>query len=135
MKRINTIYYAHHMQKYNTEEEKEELESIKRIFGNSVIINPNVWINQTGDEKQIMGQCIHFVENCSDIVVFSSLDGVIGYGVYCELSSAFDNNVPVFYLKDDKISFFLKEDFENLNIIYGESGSRRFYAEIKNGEV
>ena len=42
----NIIYYHHHIWKYNTEEERKEINIINNKFNNSLIINPNGWISQ-----------------------------------------------------------------------------------------
>lgn len=130
MSRPKVIYYAHHLAKYDTLEELKELDLIESNFDNSVIINPNGWINQDADEKTIMEQCFKLVYK-SDILVFSSIeDGIIGQGIYGELLKAFTHGVEVYYLNDNKIEPFTDRHFDNISIIVQETKSRRHYAKI-----
>lgn len=131
MKNIKSLYYAHHMFKYNTEEEKKELNLISEKFNNYYIINPNGFICQENDEKSIMNQCLHFVKNNSDILVFSTIeDQIMGKGVYDEIKCALQDNKTVYYLYKDNFSEFTKEYFDNILIIHNESGSNRYYGKI-----
>lgn len=128
--RPKVIYYAHHLDKYNTLDELNELDLIESQFDNSVIINPNGWIYQDTDEKTIMEQCFKLVYK-SDIVVFSSIDdGIIGQGVYAELLKAFMHGIEVYYLKDNEFIKFTDRHFDNILIIYNETKSRRKYGKI-----
>lgn len=49
------------------------------------------------DESEIMDECLRTVEN-SDIFVFSSMDGVIGKGVYREVKKAKEADKIIFYI-------------------------------------
>lgn len=78
------IYYAHHQWKYGTPVEIYELDLIKRYFPNANIFNPSIDLKSiisTDNEDLIMEECLETVRN-SDILVFSSLDGCVGTGVY-----------------------------------------------------
>lgn len=124
------VYYAHHIQKYNTVEEIKEVEYIKSKFKNSTIINPNGWINQCGDEKYIMDQCLLLVKN-SDILVFSTIENnIIGKGVYDEIGCALRNDKKVYWLGDNFVEY-LEDDFNKIELIYNDTGSKRKYAIIK----
>lgn len=124
------VYYAHHIWKYNTSEEIKEIESIESKFENSIIINPNGWINQCGNEKYIMNQCLLLVEN-SDILVFSTIENnVVGKGVYDEIWCALKNNKKIYWLSDNFIEYSI-DDFNKIELIYGDTGSKRKYAKIK----
>ena len=81
------IYYAHHLWKYNTDIEKYELDIIKRYFPNSEIINPNGHIEQGREESMIMKDCLEIIESCN-ILIFSSVNGVVGRGVVDEFNKA-----------------------------------------------
>lgn len=98
------IYYAHHQWKYGTKEETYELDLIKRYFPNAVIFNPSVDLKcQASDgEKAIMKECFEVVRN-SDILVFSSLNGVVGTGVYHEVKEARKVGKIIFYIYQDKL--------------------------------
>lgn len=128
---MNKIYYAHHQWKYGTKEETEELKVIKRNF-EGLIINPNGWIYENGDETYCMGQCFHFIKNICDILVFTTLvDGTIGKGVHDEIKCALDNFKKVFYLNQDGIIVdFNMKDYEDIEVIVKETGTNRRYAKI-----
>ena len=70
----------------------------------------------------------------SDIVVFSSLDTIIGRGVYEEVEVALENNKDVYYLLDNSFYKITLKDFLKINIIYSETNSFRKYASIKDLE-
>ncbi|MDK0621599.1 hypothetical protein P5E90_12220 [Clostridium perfringens] len=123
------IYYAHHMWKYNTEEERMEIEAIKRIFPNSNIINPNGSVIETGNEAEAMEQCFNFIRE-SDILIFTTLNNkVFGRGVYDEISLALQLGMEVFLLKKDTL---LKiNDINSIcEIIIDKTKSNREYAKL-----
>lgn len=103
------IYYAHHQWKYNTQVESYELELIRRYFPNAKIFNPSVDLIRTKEDGEIaiMEECLETVRN-SDILVFSSLDGCIGTGVYHEIEQARNRGKLVLYIFHDT----LLTDFE-----------------------
>jgi len=96
------IYYAHHQWKYGTQVEQYELNLIKRYFPNAMIFNPSVDLTHTkaDGEEAIMEECLETVRN-SDILVFSSLDGTVGKGVYQEVKEAYKNDKLVLYIYHD----------------------------------
>ena len=123
------IYYAHHMWKYNTEEERMEIEAIKRIFPNSNIINPNGSVIETGNEAEAMEQCFNFIRE-SNILIFTTLNNkVFGRGVYDEISLALQLGMEVFLLKKDTL---LKiNDINSMcEIIIDKTKSNREYAKL-----
>ena len=117
------IYYAHHLWKYNTPIEDYEIELIRSTFPGATIINPNTDIQQNREESQIMADCIASIETC-DAVVFSSMDGVIGKGVFDEVANA----KAVYYIFANKI-----EPFNGELKIIPQSGARRLYATVECG--
>lgn len=98
------IYYAHHRWKYHTQEEVYELEVIRRYFPNAKIFNPSTDIEMriAAYEELVMQECLKAVDS-SDIVIFSSLDGTVGSGVYKEVEYAIDSGKLVFYLYQDTL--------------------------------
>lgn len=98
------IYYAHHQWKYNTPEETYELKLIRRYFPNAKIFNPATDLKHTtaDGEEAIMGECLETVRN-SDILVFSSLDGCIGTGVFHEVIEAQRKGKLILYIWQDKL--------------------------------
>lgn len=99
------IYYAHHQWKYNTAEEAYELTLIRKYFPRASICNPATDLESiaTGDESIIMEECLNKVRD-SDIVIFSSLDGCIGTGVYHEIKEARKAGKIIFYIFYDKLA-------------------------------
>lgn len=99
------IYYAHHQWKYNTAIERYELNLIRSVFGPIVeIVNPaqfSVLWNET--EEEIMRKCLDEVI-LSDILVFSSVDGVIGKGVFTEIETAADFGRGIYYIDQNSIT-------------------------------
>ena len=121
------------MFKYNTKEEKQEIELIEKKFPNFLIINPNGWICQDNSEQAIMNQCYHFVK-MSDILVFSSLNTIIGRGVHEEVQLALEKNKDVYYLLDNDFYKINLKDFLKVNIIYNKTNNFREYASTKDLE-
>lgn len=98
------VYYAHHQYKYHSIEEEYELDLIRRYFPSSVIFNPSIDLktSSTLDESIIMKECLETIGD-SDILVFSSMNGVIGTGVYHEVKEAQRIGKPVFYIYHDTL--------------------------------
>ena len=98
-----TIYYAHHRWKYSTQVEQYELDLIKRFFPHANIFNPGTDLSTANfTEKDIMAECIEVIRY-SDIVIFSSMDGVIGAGVYEEITKAKELGKLVLYIYQDEL--------------------------------
>lgn len=98
------IYYAHHQWKYGTQVEQYELDLIRGYFPNATIFNPSIDLIHTkaDGEEAIMEECLETVRN-SDILVFSSLDGTVGKGVYQEVNEAYKNDKLVLYIYQDRL--------------------------------
>ena len=104
-KRNLKIYYAHHQWKYGTKIEEYELDLIKEYFPNATIFNPSVSLNINGEtEDEIMEFCLHQV-GISDMVIFSSVDGLVGIGVFKEITHAKELNIPVYYIDRDELRY------------------------------
>lgn len=99
------IYYAHHQWKYHTPVEGYELDLIRRYFPNAKIFNPSSDLKtaEGGSEEEIMKECLSTVEK-SDIVVFSSLSGTVGEGVYREITHAQKIGKLVLYIFQDSLT-------------------------------
>lgn len=99
------IYYAHHQWKYGTQVEQYELDLIRRYFPNAKIFNPSVdliHIKEDGEEA-IMEECLKTVRN-SNYLIFSSMDGTIGKGVYQEVKEAERRGKTIFYIFRDTLN-------------------------------
>ena len=116
------IYYAHHLWKYNTDIEKYELDIIKRYFPYDEIINPNGYIEQGREESEIMIDCLSTIEDCN-ILIFSSVNGVVGRGVVDEFNKASKLGLPIYYIIDNILYDARPYSFKLTN-----SGNNRLYA-------
>nr|DAU70756.1 MAG TPA: protein of unknown function (DUF4406) [Caudoviricetes sp.] len=98
-KETGFIYYAHHQWKYDTKIEAYELALIERYFPYAPIFNPSVDLKTKGcgDEEKIMAECLETVER-SGFVIFSSMDGMVGKGVYEEVAYAKETGKMVLYM-------------------------------------
>ena len=130
------VYYAHSMLIYNTEKEREEIDLIKlnegHTYGNYdvTIINPNGWVYDNGNGKDVMEQCFVFIKNC-DCVVFSTLeDDIIGKGVYSEINKALEYGKNIFQLNNGKLYIFDREKYNKIELV-DEGKDWRKYAKVK----
>lgn len=121
------IYYAHHCWKYDTPIEAWELDLIRRRFPGCEIINPNGDINQALTERTIMNNCLQKVDEC-DALVFSSLSGVIGKGVFREVMHAEHRWMPVCYIHHGRVSG--PDVTDKLYIEKIAKGNNRAYATV-----
>lgn len=97
------IYYAHHQLKYGTKVERYEYDLIKRYFPNAKVFDPSTMINPEGlSEEAIMDICLRSVKD-SDVVIFSSMDGCIGKGVYTEILKAESLGKLILYIYQDQL--------------------------------
>ena len=92
------IYYAHSRMKYNTMIEQYELALIRQKFPEAEIINPNGTVDQTLPEGDIMQECYKLIGECN-MLVFSSISGVIGKGVYYEIVEAYACDVKLYKME------------------------------------
>ena len=101
---MRNIYYAHHQWKYGTKIEQYELDLIKRYFPDYKIFNPcaDVKTDASLGEEAIMKECLETVQN-SDVLVFSSMDGVVDTGVYHEVQEARKHGKFIYYIFHDKL--------------------------------
>lgn len=120
------IYYAHHLFKYNTKIEEYELNLIQKYIPQYKVLNPNGDIihEDLNNETKIMNKCFEEVQR-SSALVFSSISGVVGKGVYDEVNLAFSLGKPVYYIYNNEIKHCEHVIFEVIN------ESRRIYAIVK----
>ena len=121
------IYYAHHLWKYNTEIEKYEVDLIQTTFPASTIINPNGVIKQEREESDIMKDCLLSVEDC-DILVFSSVNGVVGKGVVDEVNKAKELKKRIYFIHANQLN---ESEYCKFKVIE-DSKSNRVYAIVSN---
>jgi hypothetical protein len=126
------IYYAHHLWKYNTMIEEYELSIIRRYYPQEEIkiINPNGYINQNNTEAQIMKDCFTAIEGC-DIIIFSSINGVIGRGVYEEVQKGIKLGLKIYYIENDMLFTY----GENYEFQFLNQNNNRLYAIVVRTEL
>ena len=121
------IYYAHHQWKYGTQIEAYELDLIRECFPNAKIFNPATDLKILSpklDEDSIMKECLETVRN-SDVLVFSSVNGTVGTGVYHEVLEAESNKKIVFYIQHNTLT----TDYHFVEIPY-QFRTDRLYADV-----
>ena len=110
------IYYAHHQWKYETDIEQYELDLIAKNFPNASIFKP------AETEAEIMKQCLDKVM-AADVIIFSSVDGCVGKGVYTEVKKAEDAGKLVLYIYKNRLhtNYELHKNYESdsTDRIYG----------------
>lgn len=95
---------------------------ISKAFPCAIIINPNTDIEQDRGNAEIMKDCLSAVDKC-DVLVFSSVNGVIGKGVYDEFHRA----KVTYYINNNMI-----EPFYGSFEIIPDSATGRLFAIVKN---
>ena len=120
------IYYAHHQWKYGTQIEQYEIDLIKRYFPGDTIFNPatELTTDHSLGEEAIMDECLERIRN-SDNVIFSSMDGVVGTGVYHELEEARKNGKFIYYIFRNGLHSVI-----NVSILEDAQRTDRVYATI-----
>lgn len=123
------IYYAHHTWKYNTPIEIFELDCIIRSFSEVNVVNPNGTIPQDKPEKEIMEAAYEAINDC-DALVFSTVSGMIGHGIFNEVVYALNHGIPVYQLVGMKFyPIETIDDFkENVLKDFVFTGNNRVYA-------
>lgn len=94
------IYYAHHTWKYGTPIENYEMQVIRDCFeyeDGFEIVNPKDALPQDIPESEIMKKAYDMILDC-ETLVFSTVSGLIGQGVFNEVIFALNNDIPVFCL-------------------------------------
>ncbi len=113
------VYYAHSMQIYNTEREKNELQIINTMFDKTICPN-----NDIGKTDRGMRVYLKIVE-WADLIIVSEYCGYVGCGVYYEIKTAIEHNILVKCLRKNKLY-----DIEGLSI-YDSNDLKIKYAKLK----
>lgn len=119
------IYYAHHVWKYGTPIEDYELECIKKKFDSAEIINPRTSLPQDRPESVILQSAYETIKGC-DALVFSTVSGMIGHGVFNEIAVAVNSGIQLYQLEGN--SCYHIDDAKLKDIIF--CGDNRVYALI-----
>lgn len=96
-------YFAHSMAKYNTKDEKEQLEFLRKVFLGTVIC-PNNNLGEMGSMKPYLD-----VVSKVDVLFVAEFNGFIGTGVRKEINEAQKHKTPVFVLRMEDREYTLKE--------------------------
>lgn len=112
--------------------EEYELSIIRRYYPQEEvkIINPNGYINQNNTESQIMEDCFKTIEEC-DTIIFSSVNGIIGRGVYAEVQKGIKLRLKIYYIENDMLFTF----DENYEFGFLNQSDNRLYAIIMRTEL
>ena len=113
------VYYGHSKKIYGTDREKKELKLLKTMFDN--VICPN---NDIGNVERGMKVYLKIVE-WANLIIVSEYCGYVGYGVYYEIKTAIEHNIPVKCLRKNKLY-----DIEDLSI-YDSNDWEIKYAKLK----
>lgn len=117
------IYYAHHTWKYGTPIETYEIECIKDKFHDVDIINPRTSLPQDKSESEILQAAYDTIRGC-DAVVFSTVSGMVGHGVFNEIAVAINSGVAVYQLEGNDC--YRIDDVNLKEVIF--RGDNRVYA-------
>lgn len=117
------IYYAHHLWKYGTPIEDYEIECIKKKFDDAEIINPRTSLPQDKPESEIMQLAYDSIKSCNALV-FSTVSGMIGHGVFNEIAVAVNSGIPIYQLEGD--TCYKMKDADLKSVIF--QGDNRVYA-------
>ena len=120
------IYYAHHIWKYGTPIENYELECIMRKFQDAEIINPHTVLPQGKSESEILQVAYDTIKNC-DALVFSTVSGMVGHGVFNEIAVAVNSGIEVYQLHGN--TCYRIDDASLKSIIF--AGDNRVYALLR----
>ena len=120
------VYYAHHIWKYGTPIEDYELDCIKKRFEDAEIINPRTNLPQELSESAILDAAYGMIKDC-DALVFSTVSGMIGHGVFNEIAVAVNSGVTIYQLEGD--SCYKMDDIDLKEIIF--RGDNRVYARVR----
>ena len=114
-------YYAHSMQIYNTEREKEELSFLRKRFPLLLCPNKDIGNCSIGMEAYLN------IVKWSDIVIVSEYLNHIGSGVYSEVIKALRNGISVLCLRKVNNCFCLFQvtgaevnDKNDYKVLYGK---------------
>jgi len=90
-------YYSHSMQNYDTDQEKQESDFLKSVFGK--IICPNKDLGRSTNGMKAYLKVIEW----ADIIAVSEYKGAVGCGVFTEVKRALDLSIPVLCIRDRKL--------------------------------
>jgi len=120
------IYSAHHLWKYGTPIEDYEIECIKKKFEDAEIINPRTLLPQDKPESEIMQLAYDTIKGC-DVLVFSTVSGMIGHGVFNEIAVAVNSGISIYQFEGN--TCYEMKDVDLKDIVF--QGDNRVYALVR----
>ena len=118
---MKSLYYAHSLRIYNTEQEQLELKQIAELFPSREIINPNGMVDEIKEAYQLIDK--------SDGVVASEYQGHIGKGVHDEICHALSKKKVVVMLHDGRLfRVYSEHQIEVLDVDWA-----MYYAKVYEG--
>lgn len=120
------IYYAHHVWKYGTPIEDYEIECIKKKFEDAEIINPRTLLPQDKPESEIMQLAYDTIKGC-DVLVFSTVSGMIGHRVFNEIAVAVNSGISIYQFEGN--TCYEMKDVDLKDIVF--QGDNRVYALVR----
>lgn len=117
------IYYAHHVWKYGTPIEDYEIDCIVNQFDDVEIINPRTTLQQNRPEHEILSAAYETITKC-DALVFSTVSGMIGHGIFNEIAVAVNHGIPIYQFEGN--TCYKINDADLKEIIF--RGDNRVYA-------
>lgn len=132
------IFYSHHCWKYGTKIEEWELSLIASAFStvdDLTIINPRISLPQDAPESVIMETAFETINTC-DVLIFSTVSGMIGHGVFDEVLFALNHGIDVYEIVGNELRA-VDNVFEFMNNIekFIFDGDNRKYAIMSSSEV
>jgi hypothetical protein len=105
---IPIIYYAHAIEIFNTEQERQELELIEMFFYHGLVFNPNrISVRFASDP---MRMCLDTVKDESiSALVFGEVNGEITQGVEREIRQARKYGKPILYVNAESVVPYIDE--------------------------
>ena len=98
------LFYSHHCYKYDTLIEYWENDVICNTLGpcNLEIVHPQHELDRDLPESEIMENSFQLIKDC-DVLVFSTVSGMIGHGVFNEVLFALNCGKPVYEIYGDQL--------------------------------
>lgn len=123
-KKRKKVYFAHSMQMYNTDLERELLDWLRDRYVK--VIDPNKDIGELGS----MEPYLRIVDTCNIVVCYEYLD-YLSRGTYNEVKHALKHKKPAFVLRRDILGKITIEPVLGVRIVDKDDWTMR-YGKIKD---
>jgi len=98
------VYYSHPMLLYNTQREKEELEFLRSLSDKVICPNNDIGYCQRGIKGYLN------IVRWADLVVVSTINGILTSGIFAEVKYALKLNIPVKKLVEKTLIEFSNDE-------------------------